>query len=136
IHFQFNLHQVADTGTGALHRGPHAAGDGDMIVLDQYRVIQPETVVRSAAHPHRVFLRGAQSGHRLAGATDLRLGTHDRIGDATPLRWHRKFSAVRSAVRMPRADPRTVAIRSPGASLAPSGRSTVTSSEGSISRNA
>ena len=37
-----------------------------------------------------------------------------------PERWHRKFSAVRSAVRMPRAGPRITAIRSPGASLVPS----------------
>ena len=59
-----------------------------------------------------------------------------RVAEATPHRWHRKFSAVRSAVRMPRAGPLIVAIRSPGASRLPSGRSTATLIAGSISRNA
>ena len=62
--------------------------------------------------------------------------TMPRVADAMPDRWHRKFSAVRSAVRMPRAGPRITAIRSPGASRLPSARSTITSIAGSISRNA
>ena len=36
--------------------------------------------------------------------------TTPRVAEATPERWHRKFSAVRSAVRMPRAGPLMVAI--------------------------
>ena len=47
--------------------------------------------------------------------------TMPRVAEAMPDRWHRKFSAVRSAVRMPRAGPRIIAIRSPGASRLPSG---------------
>ena len=42
---------------------------------------------------------------------------------ATPLRWQRKFSAVRSAVNSPRAGPSMVAMTSPGATTLPSGRS-------------
>ena len=57
----------------------------------------------------------------------LRLGAADRLDDArvavaTPLRWQRKFSAMRSAVSMPRAGPAIVAMRSPGTTVAPSGR--------------
>ena len=59
-----------------------------------------------------------------------------RAAEATPLRCDRKFNAVRSAVRMPRAGPLTVAIRSPGRSRVPSGRSTRISIAGSIRRNA
>ena len=40
-----------------------------------------------------------------------------------PLRWQRKFSAVRSPVNSPRAGPSMVAITSPGATTLPSGRS-------------
>ncbi len=66
----------------ALDRGAHAAGDGDVVVLDQHGVIQAEPVVRSAADPHRVFLREPQPRHGLAGAAHLRPGAGDGVGDA------------------------------------------------------
>ena len=120
VDLELDLHQMADAGPGPLHRRPHSAGDGDVVVLDQHRIIQAEPVVGSAADPHRVFLREPQPRHRFAGAADLRLvpsiaSAMPRVAEATPLRWQRKFSAVRSAVSMPRAGPQIVAIVSPGA---------------------
>ena len=52
------------------------------------------------------------------------------VAEATPLSRQRKLSATRSAVRMPRAGPRSRATVSPGATRAPSGRSIVEDDRG------
>src|SRR5262249_40438103 len=74
---------------GALEHGAYAAGDRDVVVLDQDRVVEPEAVVEAAAAAHRVFLQCAQAGRGLARAADPRLGVGDeahelgrRAGDA------------------------------------------------------
>src|ERR1700722_9913467 len=59
--------------------------------------------------------------------------TTDAVAVAIPLRRHRKFSATRSAVKIPRAGPAMEAITSPGATAAPSLRSRRISMPGSIS---
>ena len=56
----------------------------------------------------------------------------DAVTLAMPLRWHRKFSAVRSAVSIPRAGPRIVAMTSPGETRLPSGLLTTMLRPGSI----
>ena len=63
-------------------------------------------MIAAAAGAHRIFFDGAQAGRRLARADNVRLGagrasTTDAVAVAIPLRRHRKFSATRSAVRMP-----------------------------------
>ena len=62
--------------------------------------------------------------------------TIEAVAVATPLRWHRKFSAVRSAVSTPRVGPRMVAMTSPGCTALPSGHPGRTSIPGSINSNA
>lgn len=41
-----------------------------MIILDEHRIIERETVVHAAACPDCIFLQGTQTGRRLAGADD------------------------------------------------------------------
>ena len=45
IDFELDLHHVADAGAHAFDRLADAAGDGDVVVLDQHRVIEAEAVV-------------------------------------------------------------------------------------------
>ena len=68
-------------GARALHRRADAARDGDMVVLDQHRVIQPEPVVAAPAYPQGVFLCGAQARHGFPGAADARFRARDRADD-------------------------------------------------------
>ena len=42
----------------SLQRFGDAAGGGDMVVLDQHRIVEAEAVVDAAAGPDRVFLEG------------------------------------------------------------------------------
>src|SRR5262249_32333741 len=74
VDLDLDLDQVASRALGALEHRPNAAGDGDMIVLDQDRVIETETMIVTAAAAHRVFLQRAQTGRGLARAHDARLG--------------------------------------------------------------
>ena len=59
---------------GALQHRRNTAGDRDVIVLDQDRVIEPEAMVEAAAAAHRIFLQRAQARRGLAGAADTQLG--------------------------------------------------------------
>ena len=51
-----------------------AAGDRDVVVLDQDRVVEAEAVVEAAAAAHGVFLQRAQARRGLARAADARVG--------------------------------------------------------------
>ena len=53
-------------GDRAADRLAHRARDRDVVVLDHRRIPQPHAVIRSAAHPGRVFLEMAQPRQRLA----------------------------------------------------------------------
>ena len=96
-----------------------AAGDGDVVVLDQDRVVEAEAVVGAAAAAHGVFLEGAQAGRGLPRVADLRAGVRRPRRPAPRSRWRRrerwqrKFSATRSAARTARAGPSTRATTSP-----------------------
>src|SRR5205085_7543529 len=46
------------------------AGEADVIVFDQNRVVQPEPMVRPAAGAHRVLLQFAERWRRFAGVED------------------------------------------------------------------
>ena len=59
-------------GAAACSTARDAAGRGDVVFLDQHGVVQADAVVGAAAHAHRVLLRQAQAGQRLAGVHDLR----------------------------------------------------------------
>src|SRR5260370_15488132 len=56
--------------TGALQYRRDAAGDRDVVVLDQDRVVESEAMVEAAAAAHRIFLQRAQARRRFAGAAD------------------------------------------------------------------
>src|SRR5271157_4473176 len=49
-----------------IHRGLHATCQSNVILLQQDRVVKPDTVVRSAAHLHRVLLQQPQPGRGLS----------------------------------------------------------------------
>ena len=97
--------------SAARKRRHDAAGDRDVVVLDQDGVIEPEAVVDAAAAAHRVFFQRAQAGRGLAGAADARLGVGDGVGVMRASGWRcresrpRKFSAMRSADSSARAGP-------------------------------
>ena len=78
IDLDLDLDQMAGGLPGALEHGADAAGDRDVIVLDQHRVVEAEAVIEAAAAAHGVFLQRAQPGRGLARADDARLG----VGDA------------------------------------------------------
>ena len=58
----------------AFQHRPDAAGDRDVVVLDQDRVIEPKAVIETAAAAHRIFLQRAQARRGLAGAADPHFG--------------------------------------------------------------
>ena len=80
IDLELDLDQVAGMRAGAFERGADAAGERDVVVLDQHRVIEAEAMVGAAAEPHRLLFEHAQAGRGLAGADDLGLVVADRIG--------------------------------------------------------
>ena len=56
-----------------------AAGEPEVVVLDQNPVVEPEAVVRSASAPDRVLLDCPQPGRRLSGVEDRRAGAGDGV---------------------------------------------------------
>ena len=57
----------------ALQHRCDAAGDRDVVVLDQDRIVEPEAVIEAAAAAHGIFLERAQARRGLAGAADAQL---------------------------------------------------------------
>jgi hypothetical protein len=86
VDLDLDLDQVADMAAHAADRLGDAAGDGDVIVLDQRGVVEAEAMVGSAPCPDRVFLQRPHERRRLARADDARLGVrnrrHERCGRA------------------------------------------------------
>ena len=72
IDLDLDLDQMAGDGLGALEHRADAAGDRDVVVLDQDRVIEAEAVIEAAAAAHGVFLERAQPRRGLARAADAR----------------------------------------------------------------
>ena len=59
-----------------------AAGEAQVVVLDQDRVVEAEPVVRAAAAADRVLLERAQARRRLARVEDLGAGPVDGVDEA------------------------------------------------------
>ena len=78
VDLDLDLDEMPDMAAHAPDRLGDAAGDGDMIVLDERRIVEAEAMVDPAARPHRVFLERTQERRRLARAHDARLGMRDR----------------------------------------------------------
>ena len=75
-----DLHlQAGVRGLRGAHRGADAAGDRDVIVLDQHAVVEPHPVVVRAAHASRIFLERAKAGDGLARVEQRRAGAGDRV---------------------------------------------------------
>ena len=101
-------------------RRHHAAGGEHVVVLDQGLVGQGGPVVDAAAAAHGVLLQGPEARAWSCGCR----GPAPRcpparrpsgtVAVATPDRWHRKFSAVRSAVSSAGTGPCTDSSTSPG----------------------
>ena len=133
VDLDFDLDEMTRARLCALHRcGTMPPASAMWLSLIEYRVVEAETMIAAAAGADWVFFEAAQSRRGLAGADDLRAGSLDRRGRraeavavATPLRWQRKLSAVRSPVKRPRAGPSIVAIDISRRNVLPSGRSAV-----------
>ena len=93
VHFDFHAGQRSD----CLLRLPHGLGDaaaiGEVVVFDEYGVVQTHAVVHAAACPDGVFLQDAQQGDGFAAAHDVCAvfgdfgdGTRGGGGDATQVR--------------------------------------------------
>ena len=84
VDLQLDPDHVADARPRPRHRIGDAAREGDVVVLDQHRVVQAEAMIAAAAHAHGVFLQGAQARHGLARAGHARAirrhGPRDRCG--------------------------------------------------------
>src|SRR5690348_4507282 len=81
--FDFAIEEHAGTrGARGADRIGDAAGRGNVVFLDQDRVVETHAVVVTAAAAHGVFLGEAQTRNGLAGVEDLRAGAGDRIGVA------------------------------------------------------
>ena len=103
---------VPATRAGARCDRVGDAEAGEVVVLDQHEVGQRAAVVHAAPGAHRRLLDRAQPGQRLAGVPDPcrrspAASTNRRVSVATPDRWHRKLSAVRSPVSTERKRPAT-----------------------------
>ena len=68
-------------GAGAFERVAHAAGGGDVIVLDQDGVVQAHAVIGDASGGRGGFFQGAQAGSGFAGVEDLAAGAFDGVGE-------------------------------------------------------
>ncbi len=79
VDLDFDLDQMTDDRRRAFQRGADAAGDRDMIVLDQHRVVEAEAVIEAAAAAHRIFLQGAQPRRGLAGADQAGVGAFQLV---------------------------------------------------------
>src|SRR5262249_13597946 len=78
-HFDFG--GGAAGGAGSLDGGAHSAGGGDVIVLDQDRVVEAHAVIVGAAGLRGGFFERAESGSGFAGIEDFALGATDGIGE-------------------------------------------------------
>ena len=66
-HFHFDLEQVVGPGFGLPHRLADGTHRGQVIVLDEHPVVEPQAVVAAAAQAHRVFLQGPPAGGGFPG---------------------------------------------------------------------
>src|SRR5207237_6998447 len=79
VDLELDLDEVTGTGARPFERRADPAGERDMVVLDQHRIVEAEAVIGAAAKAHRLFFEDAQARRRLAGADDLGLVARDRI---------------------------------------------------------
>ena len=66
IHFQLDLDHMSHAGTSTSHRRGDISGQCNVVVLDEYGVVQAKTVVAAATDTHGVLLQGSQARHGLA----------------------------------------------------------------------
>src|SRR5690242_16193517 len=66
-------------GARGADRVGNAARGGDVVFLDQDRIVKADAVVVAAAATHGVFLRKAQARDGLAGIEDFRAGAADGV---------------------------------------------------------
>jgi hypothetical protein len=74
IDLDFDFDHVRGARAGAFDCGLDRAGGGDVVVLDQHRIIEPEAVIEPSTTAHGIFLQHAQAGRRLARADNAGLG--------------------------------------------------------------
>ena len=82
INLDFDFYQMPGCLFGGAQRGDDAAGQGDVVVLDENGIVEAETMIGTAPATNRVFLRKAQAGRGFARAGDARFGVGDGIGNA------------------------------------------------------
>ncbi|MCY1305616.1 hypothetical protein D9M70_554320 [compost metagenome] len=72
---------MAAIGPRRVDGAGDTAGNGDVVVLDQHRVVEPVAVVGATAETHGIFLECAQPRDGLAGAANLRTRMGDLVGE-------------------------------------------------------
>jgi hypothetical protein len=80
-----------------LQHGGHATGGGDVVFLDQHRVVQADAVVHAAAGGHRVLLGQPQAGQGLAGVHDARPGAGHGLHVHWRSWWPRRSAAAENS---------------------------------------
>ena len=109
FHFDLDRHARVERQRG-VHRRADAARRRDVVFLDQDAVVEREPLVRAAADAHRVLLRQAQAGQRLARVEDARARAFDRIDETA----RRGRDARQQLQEVQRRCARRSAARAPG----------------------
>ncbi len=81
IHFGFDLNEMAAVSPGGPYGAGNPAGNGNMVILDQHRVVETVTMIGAATEADGVFFERAKPGDRLARAADPGPGMGDLIGE-------------------------------------------------------
>ena len=79
--FDFDGLGAATVAMGKIERGNDAAGERDVIVLDEDAVGEIEPVILAATAADAVFVEHAETGHGLAGVEDARLRAVDSFDE-------------------------------------------------------
>ena len=71
FHLDLDLDEIARVRARSFDGLPKSSRDGDVVVFDEYRVIEAVAVRATSAATHGVLLESAQPGGRLPGGDDL-----------------------------------------------------------------
>ncbi len=80
-HFNFDGLGAASVADGVLEGGHNAAGQGDVIVLDEDAIGKIEAMVLSPTAAHRVFIDDTEAGGGFASVEDACLGARHRFDE-------------------------------------------------------
>ncbi len=84
VDLELDLYHVTQPGPGPRDRLRYAAACDEVVVLDQYGIVEAEPVIEPAAASNRIFFKHTQTRRRLSRADDARFragyGIDERTG--------------------------------------------------------